>query len=228
MILLTNMNCFAHKFLMFSSQIWNVLLRKNTNWLFDQPRWSYPWSLLELGSSLLTIVLRLCVRPTMSSPPTAWWWTWRRTSCWRTQRFAVQSTLALDVLRSKRRTPLNIVDSVRWVMMIIIIMIIIMIMIIMILIVETVTFAGEKKSMSEWGKGTNLFFRNPAFCPLAFACPLMAPPPHTLQVNLNVRKGHQLIIVVSDLVHCCTLSLCHLGSEIDDHHRYPNINTEII
>ena len=177
MILLTNLKCFA---------------QKNTNWLFDQPRWSYPWSLLELGSSLLTIVLRLCVRPTMSSPPTAWWWTWRWSPCWRTQRFAVQSTLALDVLRSKRRTPLNIVDSVRWVMMIIILIIMIMIR-----IVETVTFAGEKKSMSEWGKGTNLFFRNPAFCPLAFACPLMAQPPHTLQVNLNVQKGHQLIIVVS-------------------------------
>ena len=186
-------NDFAHIYEMFCSQIWNVLLRKNTNWLFDQPRWSYPWSSLELGSSLLTIVLRLCVRPMMSLPPTAWWWTWRWTSCWRTQRFAVQSTLALDVLRSKRRTPLNIVDSVRWVMIIII-----MIIIIMIKIVETVTFAGEKKSMSEWGKGTNLFFRNPAFCPLAFACPLMAPPPHTLQVNLNVRKGPQLTIVVSD------------------------------
>ena len=193
MILLTNMKCFARKYETFWSE-------KNTNWLFDQPRWSYPWSLLELGSSLLTIVLRLCVRPTMSLPPTAWWWTWRWTSCWRTQRFAVQSTLALDVLRSKRRTPLNIVDSVRWVMMIIILIIMIMIMIIMIMIriVETVTFAGEKKSMSEWGKGTNLFFRNPAFCPLAFACPLMAPPPHTLQVNLNIQKGHQLIIVVSD------------------------------
>ena len=186
MILLANMKCFAHKFEMFCSE-------KDTIWLYAQPRWSYPWSLLELGSSLLTIVLRLCVRPTMSLPPTAWWCTWRRTSCWRTQRFAVQSTLALDVLRSKRRTPLSIVDSVRWVMMIII-----MIMIIMILIVETVTFAGEKKSMSERGKGTNLFFRNPAFCPLAFACPLMAPHPHTLQVNLNIRKVHQLIIVVSD------------------------------
>ena len=32
----------------------------------------------------------------------------------------------------------------------------------------------------------------------------------------------------SGVVHCCTLSLCHLGSEIDDHHRHPNINTEII
>ena len=32
----------------------------------------------------------------------------------------------------------------------------------------------------------------------------------------------------SGVVHCCTLSLCHLGSEIDDHHRNPNINTEII
>ena len=76
--------------------------------------------------------------------------------------------------------------------------IMIIVIMIMIRIVETVTFAGEKKSMSEWGKGTNLFFRNPAFCPLAFACPLMAQPPHTLQVNLNIQKGHQLIIVVSD------------------------------
>ena len=30
------------------------------------------------------------------------------------------------------------------------------------------------------------------------------------------------------LVHCCTLSLCHVGSEIDDHHKNPNINTEIL
>ena len=34
------------------------------------------------------------------------------------------------------------------------------------------------------------------------------------------------------LVHCCTLSLCYLGAETDrqtdDHHRNPNINTEII
>ena len=34
--------------------------------------------------------------------------------------------------------------------------------------------------------------------------------------------------VADMVVHCCTLSLCHLGSEIDDHHRNPNINTEII
>ena len=27
-------------------------------------------------------------------------------------------------------------------------------------------------------------------------------------------------------VHCCTLSLCHLGS--DDHHRNPNTNTKVI
>ena len=26
------------------------------------------------------------------------------------------------------------------------------------------------------------------------------------------------------LVHCCTLSLCYLGTETDDHHRNPNIN----
>ena len=31
------------------------------------------------------------------------------------------------------------------------------------------------------------------------------------------------------VVHCCTVPyLCHLGSEIDDHHRHPNINAEII
>ena len=30
------------------------------------------------------------------------------------------------------------------------------------------------------------------------------------------------------LVHCCTLSLCYLGAETDDHHRNPNRNTEII
>ena len=34
--------------------------------------------------------------------------------------------------------------------------------------------------------------------------------------------------VLSTLVHCCTLSLCYLGAETDDHHRNPNINTEII
>ena len=30
------------------------------------------------------------------------------------------------------------------------------------------------------------------------------------------------------VVHCCTLSLLYLGAESDDHHRNPNINTEII
>ena len=30
------------------------------------------------------------------------------------------------------------------------------------------------------------------------------------------------------LVYSCTLSLCYLGSETDDYHINPNINTEII
>ena len=30
------------------------------------------------------------------------------------------------------------------------------------------------------------------------------------------------------IVHCCTMSLCYLGAETDDHYRNPNINTEII
>ena len=32
---------------------------------------------------------------------------------------------------------------------------------------------------------------------------------------------------VSELIHCCTLSLCYLGAETDDLHINPNINTEI-
>ena len=27
-------------------------------------------------------------------------------------------------------------------------------------------------------------------------------------------------------VHCCTMSLCYLGAETDDHHRNPNINNK--
>ena len=36
------------------------------------------------------------------------------------------------------------------------------------------------------------------------------------------------IVVKLGIVHCCTLSLCHLGSETDEHQIQPNINTEII
>ena len=28
------------------------------------------------------------------------------------------------------------------------------------------------------------------------------------------------------VVHCCTLSLCYLGAETDDHHRNPNIKNK--
>ena len=43
-----------------------------------------------------------------------------------------------------------------------------------------------------------------------------------------IRGPGSGVVVWVRQVHCCTLSLCHLGSETDDHHRDPNINTEIV
>ena len=44
----------------------------------------------------------------------------------------------------------------------------------------------------------------------------------------EVKQSRRAMCPGDILVHCCTLSLCHLGSEMDDHHIHPNINTEII
>ena len=37
-----------------------------------------------------------------------------------------------------------------------------------------------------------------------------------------------LCVAWCNVVHRCTLSLCHLGCETDDHCKNPNINTDII
>ena len=41
--------------------------------------------------------------------------------------------------------------------------------------------------------------------------------------DLIVVRG---VVVEAHLVHCCTLSLCYLGAETDDHHRNPNIKNK--
>ena len=44
----------------------------------------------------------------------------------------------------------------------------------------------------------------------------------------NREKREQKAKARKEIVHCCTMSLCYLGAETDDHYRNPNINTEII
>ena len=47
--------------------------------------------------------------------------------------------------------------------------------------------------------------------------------------NVILQNVHKYLAVKgggATVVHCCTLSLCYLVA--NDHHRNPNINTEII
>ena len=44
----------------------------------------------------------------------------------------------------------------------------------------------------------------------------------------NREKREQKAKARKEIVHCCSMSLCYLGAETDDHYRNPNINTEII
>ena len=54
------------------------------------------------------------------------------------------------------------------------------------------------------------------------SCPRTASSPSSTKREINLSQSDPF------LVHCCTLTLCYLGAETDDHHRNPNINTEII